>query len=83
MMPGPRAASNSKVRRRNLLIEWMVLLIQYTRGDAWARRIAAQEEISLAGSSPKFFPMEEQVVEGVRGRRGIGYPKCRKRIEAN
>jgi hypothetical protein len=46
MIPGPKAASKSKVRRRNLLIEWMVLLIQNTRADPWIRKTSEQEEIA-------------------------------------
>jgi hypothetical protein len=52
MIPGPKAASKSKLRRRNLLIEWIVLLIQYTRADPWFRKTPEQDEIA----SDHIFP---------------------------
>jgi hypothetical protein len=41
-------AGSSKVRRRNFLIEWMVLLIQNTRADASRRKMSAQEKTPAA-----------------------------------
>ena len=48
VMLGPFAEISCKVRRRNLLIEWMVLLIQNTRADASRRKMSAQEKIPAA-----------------------------------
>jgi hypothetical protein len=43
-LPGSTVASERKARQRNLLIEWMVLLIQNTRVDAPRRKMLAQEK---------------------------------------
>ena len=48
VLPGSMVTGSSKVRRRNLLIEWMVLLIQNTRADASRRKMSAQEKIPAA-----------------------------------
>jgi hypothetical protein len=44
VMLGPFAVIGRKVRRRNFMIEWMVLLIQNTRADASRRKKTAQEK---------------------------------------
>ena len=71
MMPGPSAARNSKVLRRNLLIEWMVLLIQYIRDDGPPRKMVAQGEISEAGSPQDPPIIDERVGGGPYGSDGV------------
>jgi len=48
-LPGSTVASDRKARQRNLLIEWMVLLLQNTRADASRRKMSVQEKTPSHG----------------------------------
>jgi hypothetical protein len=48
VMLEPFAVISRKVRQRNLMIEWMVLLIENTRADASRRKMSAQEKTPTA-----------------------------------